>query len=381
MSHLNSRGARLALVAGHMAGMIDIAALPVWVGTLIGGFGFSPAMGGGLATIFLAGVVLSSVLLSPVFHRMPGRWMPTLGFTVAALAFLSLTRLEGFVPFAIAHAIAGFSVGLAISFVHGTMAHTTNPHRIFAMGSLALGVFAVFFLGGAPGLIAKTAPTTLFFLFGGIMAFGALVTGLLFPAASENEDVIADKSAFDRRVWFVILGVMCMALIHAMIFSFAERIGAGRGFDVAQIQAALAISGLVAIAPSILATLLEKRLPPMAVAITGVSLQALVSLTLTRMGGYDIYVACLIAMPFIMLFSHTFVFGHLARIDPTGRANAATPAMIMTGSATGPLLGGILVQSSGFPALGIAAAVIGLISITAFSLSCKGAKPGREAQA
>ena len=37
MSDVNSWGARVALVSGHMAGMIDQPALPVWVGTLIAG--------------------------------------------------------------------------------------------------------------------------------------------------------------------------------------------------------------------------------------------------------------------------------------------------------------------------------------------------------
>ena len=43
MSAVNSGGARIALVTGHMAGMIDQPALPVWVGTLIAGYAFAPA--------------------------------------------------------------------------------------------------------------------------------------------------------------------------------------------------------------------------------------------------------------------------------------------------------------------------------------------------
>jgi hypothetical protein len=50
-----------------------------------------------------------------------------------------------------------------------------------------------------------------------------------------------------------------------------------------------------------------------------------------------------------MIFTHTFAFGLLSRLEGTGRALAATPAMLMVGSAVGPLLGGTLVKFFGYP--------------------------------
>ena len=81
------------------------------------------------------------------------------------------------------------------------------------------------------------------------------------------------------------------------------------------------------------------------------------------------YVIPAVAFPFIMLFGHTFIFGHLARLEPTGRAVAATPAMIMAGSTIAPLLGGALVQTIGYPALGVTALVIDLIAVGFFAAS------------
>lgn len=369
---LDTRGAGIALVIGHMAGMIDIPALPIWVGTLIAGYGMQPAQAGGLATLFLAGVVISSVALSHRFHRMPGRWMPTIGFAVASASFFAMTGLASFGAFAVAHLVAGLANGLAISFVHGTMGRRASPHRIFALGSLALGLLAVVFFGGAPVLIAKFGRETLFVILGAAMAIGAVVTALMFPAASENEDVIADQARFTRKVWFAILGIMCMALNQAMVFSFVERVGVHRGFSPDQIRLALVLSGALAILPAILATVLEKRLPAVGVAVAGAAAQGICALILSHGAGYDLYLAGMVLFPFIMLFTHTFVFGHLARIEPSGRANAATPAMIMTGSATGPLLGGVLVQTAGYNALGLAAGGIAALALVAYTQSRAG---------
>ena len=72
-----------------------------------------------------------------------------------------------------------------------------------------------------------------------------------------------------------------------------------------------------------------------------------------------------------MLFTHTFIFGHLARIEPTGRAVAATPAMIMAGSTIAPLFGGVLVQTIGYPALGVAALLFAVVAVALYAASRK----------
>jgi predicted MFS family arabinose efflux permease len=368
VSQINSWGSKVSLVTGHMAGMIDQPALPIWVGILISGFAFAPAQAGGLATLFLGGVVISSVVLSPFFHRLPGRWMPTLGFGVSALTFYLMIGLTDFAPLAIGHFVAGLSMGLGLSFTHGTMGRTSNPHRIFAMGGLMLGIFAVLFLGGAPVLIAKFGPPTIFKIFAVVMGIACAVTTLLFPSVSTNEDVVEDSAGFTRPVWFVIVGIMLMALVQAMIFSFLERMGADRGLPPEQIRGVLVVTGLIAVTPTMLAALLEKRISPIAVGIGGALLQGLIAVAISCSAGFAPYAAAVV-FPFVMLFTHTFIFGHLARIEPTGRAAAATPAMIMSGSTIAPLLGGLLVQTIGYPALGITALVLDLVALGLYASS------------
>jgi predicted MFS family arabinose efflux permease len=371
MSEINSWGSKVSLVTGHMAGMIDQPALPVWVGILIAGYGFAPAQAGGLATLFLFGIVVSSVVLSPFFHRMPGRWIPAIGFGVSAAAFYAMIGFHDFGPLAIGHFVAGFATGLALSFTHGTMGRMANPHRIFAMGGLMLGIFAVVFLGGSPSAIAKFGPPTIFTLFAIIMAVACVVSIFLFPNASTNEDVVEDTTGFGRRTWLVIFGIMLMALNQAMIFSFLERMGADRGLDREAIQGVLIVTGLIAVTPAALAALLEKRFSAIKVGIGGAVAQGVLALVISCSSGFWPYAVGAAFFPFVMLFTHTFIFGHLARIEPTGRAVAATPAMIMSGSTIAPLFGGVLVQAVGYPALGIAATVFGLFAAGLYAASRK----------
>jgi predicted MFS family arabinose efflux permease len=68
----------------------------------------------------------------------------------------------------------------------------------------------------------------------------------------------------------------------------------------------------------------------------------------------------------VMIFTHTFAFGLLARIDTSGRALAATPAMLMIGAAIGPVLGGTLVQTFGYSSLGVTALILDAVALLCF---------------
>jgi hypothetical protein len=69
----------------------------------------------------------------------------------------------------------------------------------------------------------------------------------------------------------------------------------------------------------------------------------------------------------VVIFTHTFAFGTLATIDKSGRAVAATPVMLMTGAAIGPILAGTLVKAFGYGSLGAVATVIAIVASTCFS--------------
>lgn len=77
----------------------------------------------------------------------------------------------------------------------------------------------------------------------------------------------------------------------------------------------------------------------------------------------------------VMLFTHTFAFGDLARLDVTGRVVAATPAMVIIGSAIGPVLGGTLAKLAGYGAIGAAAAVIVAMALVCFWWMTRITKP------
>jgi predicted MFS family arabinose efflux permease len=359
---------RLPLMVAHCAGMVDLVALPVWVGALIAQYKFTPQQAGGLATLFLIGAVLSSLFFAPRLNRMNARLAVIGGFALAAAAFFAAAWVTDFPTLAALHVFAGASAACGLSFAHGTIARSANPHRLFAIVGMALGVFAIVFLGATLNLIGAFGGRALFAVFSAVMAIAAIVAAISFPAVvAREENLIADVSHLSRAVWFGVAGVSCMALTQAMMFSFIERIGVDRGYGTEAVTSVLIALGFVNLLPAPLAAVLEKKLSAKTVVIAGPICQAVIAVAITFGSGFLAYAIPTVLFAAVMIFTHTFAFGLLSRLDPTARALAGTPAMLMIGAAVGPILGGTLVQSFGYHALGLGAIAISAVAVLLFS--------------
>lgn len=358
---------RIALMVAHCAGMVDLIALPVWVGTLISGYGLDPQQAGGLATLFLVGAVASSLFFAPRFQRFPARKVASAGFAIAALGFAGVTMTQHYAAMAGLHLVAGMAAGTGLSFTHGTIGRSRNPHRLFAIVGLALGAFAILFMGVTPKLIAASGAPMLFYVFAAVMLVAAVASIIAFPGVeAKHQEARSAPGKLSRAVWLGAAGVSCMALVQAMMFSFLERVGAERGYGFEAITGLLIALSFVNLLPAPLAALLEKRVSARAVMVCGPVAQAILALMITQSQSFNIYAAGALFFAAVMIFTHTFAFGLLATLDPTGRAVAATPAMIMIGAAIGPILGGTIVKLAGYPSLGISVVAIAVCAVICF---------------
>lgn len=364
-----SRHGLLALMIAHCAGMIDLVALPVWIGTLVAHYHFNAQQAGMLVSLFLGAAVVASVILAARFDPATARLQAAMGFGFAALLFGLASLTSSLMLLALLHAACGCATGLSLSLTHGTIARNTNPHRGFAQAGIALGVFAIAFLGSAPPIVANLGGAVLFQLFAGVMALGAVACALAFPRPGNIaglQEPVALQS-LPRAVWYGIVGIACMGLVQSMTFSFLERVGSDHGFGQSAVTAVLIALGFVNLLPAPLAALLERRLPARSVMMTGPLVQALLVAVIMSSLRFAPYAIAASVFAAVMIFTHTFAFGLMARLDRSGRAMAATPAMLMTGAAIGPILGGTLVKGGGYASLVPVALVIAVIAVLCFS--------------
>lgn len=368
-----SRGNVAALLAGHCAGMLDLVALPVWMGALIAWYKLDPQQGGMLASLFLGGQVVSSLLLAPRIAGIPARVAVMAGFALAGLSFFGVSVTTSFTQMALLHFSGGLGAGCALSVVHGSMGRSANPHRLFAMAGFALALFGIFMLGAGSKLVQAQGGAALFVLFAIVMAVALCFAAVAFPTVfsqSRNDAMgaAAKPAPLPSRVWFGMVGMGLLALAQACMFSFVERLGADRGYGAQAVTAVLVSAGIVNLTPAPLAGWLQHRLRAESVIMAGPLLHATTVLVLTHAAYFEVYAVLVSLLIALVVFTHTFLFGLLARLDPSGRAVAATPAMLMIGAAIGPVLGGTVVKLAGYPALGLTVAAFGVLSAITFSL-------------
>lgn len=369
-----SRNGTAVLVIGHCAGLMDITTLPIWVGiVLIGQLALDPQSAGFLLTLFLGSVVLSSLYISPKLSRLNRKRIASAAYAVAGIAFATMPAISGsYVLLASAHVVAGLAVGCGLSIVHGTMGGTANPHRTAAMAFTTLSLVSILVMATLPPLVGKIGPNIFFYTMSGIMFTAALAGLLAFPNVART--VQHDRlplAKLPTRVWFGIAGVSLLMVSHSMVFGFIERVGGWHGFSAAQITTVLVISGFVNLVPVALSSFLERHLPASGVVMAGPLIQATAAVAVTQFSGYGVYIVATSVLIAVVTFTHVFAFGVLARLDPSGRVVAATPVMVMAGSATGPLLGGVLALQVGYGSLGWAALALGLSSALCFRLGTR----------
>ncbi len=372
MTRSDSGAGRTALCIAHCVGLLDLTALPLWIAALVQHHRFDPQQAGALVTLFLIGGVLASALLAPRFDRLShGRWIACAGFTVAAVVFYLTASASGFGQMAVLHGIGGLAIGTALSMTHGTVARSAHPHRLYAICGIAQGVFAIAVMATVPALMAKLGPTFVFEVFAAVTLLGSVATALMFPPpnpiAASARAPDGRRAPIPRAVWGGVFGLALMSMAQSMTFAFMERSGADRGFSAAQVGLVLLALGIVNLFASPAAVLLERRLPARGVLLAGPPAQAVLAATLFMSTTYLPYAVAASMFVAVILFVHPFGFGLLARLDPSGRILAATPAMMMTGAALGPVLGGTLVKLHGYPAVGLAACVVATLSTFCFS--------------
>jgi predicted MFS family arabinose efflux permease len=357
----------------HFAGMVDLIALPVWVGALVRHYGFDLEHAGVTVTAFLLGAVAASLAAAPMFSRLPRTACVVAGYGVAALAFLGAAHANSFGALALLHLVAGAAAGTALSVTHGTIGRSANPHKLFAIVGTALGVGAVLFYAAVPPALDVYGGSFLFKVFAGLMAL-ASVAALGFPQVVNRREGQGASGPLPRAAWFAIFAVSCMALNQALTYSMLDRIGIMRGFSQEQVNQLLVVCGLVNLLPAAIAGLLEKRLNPVRVALVAAPLQAVLALTITLSTGYLPYALAAAVYPAVLIFMHTLLFGLIARLDPSGRALASTPAMMMTGSAIGPALAGAVAMRAGFAGEAMLALAVGAAATLFFSLVARRAR-------
>ncbi|MBB4403173.1 MULTISPECIES: MFS transporter [Rhizobium/Agrobacterium group] len=369
---------RVVLLFCNGAGMLDLVILPLWVGGLIRTYSFDPQVAGGLVTLYLAGMVIANVSAGFLFHRLPARPVVTTGFLIAASCFFLMlkTDLGGGYSLALRlgalNLIGGLGAGVALAVAHGTMSLGHNPHRLFAVANLGPCIFAVLFFALTPPMMNTMGVGAVFVNAGAIILIAGVLSLFAFPSIPRNNSPkeVSERATGTPTAILILcfLGLLSMFLANSTILSFVERIGNAEGFESAAIGTGLMIGGIIPLLSPIAAGFLQNHLAATWTVVFGLLAHGAFAIVQSHPANFLVFTLANALITSTTVFTIIFAFGLLAKLDPSGRMNALTASMTMTGSALGPIYGGTIAKYAGFSAVGFGAAALAVIGALCFSV-------------
>lgn len=339
-----------------------------------------------LFAIFIFSAIAPLVLMAaPVLaQQLAKEWMLTPSqvglFFFIELGFMSCATLPGFIwtkkinfkkvamyfsiLFFIGNLLSIFAtsfemllVGRAISALGGgslmivtitSCSVTKNPDRAYSywmLGQVVLGAIALYTF---PKLFTYWGLNTCF-----IFMMGAIV--LAFPLHKYFANYFLEKNVQSnmgtgKRSNLGILSIVATLLFYGAIggvWTFMSSIGENAKIDTNLINSVLAISTVIGISGSFIATFVGGRVNRLYLILVGYGLFFLSLFLLLNHVSKEFLSISILAFKFSWMFSAPFVLATVASLDTSGKLINFTNLVIGGGLAFGPMLAGKLIESTG----------------------------------
>lgn len=351
---LQNRDPRVLLwcvVAAEGAGLIGFDTLPIVLGAIVDRLGLSESQAGLIASLELAGMAGSALMLAPHMSSLPLRALTLLAAGMALLAHGASMLASGFSLLAVSRTAAGVAEGALVAAGNALLATSVDPDRLAARVQILAGLFAAAILAGLPHAVDVAGQGGAF----GVMLLLVLacvpVLGLIPPTA---------RAARPRRTPEITRGGASAVLAAAFLltasegalWAFVERMGVYAGVSAASIGIVLAVTTIVGLLGAAVAAWQGTRFGRSAPIAAGIAVQAASCWALAHATSPHAYLAAIVGYGLSFFFVQPYLVGTAAVLDPRGRVVAAYAGAALVGGAIGPAVGGVLVERFSYPALG-----------------------------
>ena len=344
--------------------------LPVYLGALYNDLGLGESQLGLLATIELLGIAVMATTGVYWSTRWDWRRMVTGGLALIILGnivtYFMLADISYNGLLALRFAI-GMAAGVLTAVMLAYLAAHPDTERasgflISAQTALQVGgIYLVPVLIAAPLLGGIFLGAKGVFLAMAIFAAILLISVRALPrsgGSQESEAVVSDEHGHGLHAAVVLASFVLFFIAQTALWGFLELLGAEAGVPADKTILAITLSTLVAVLGPLVASYFGTRLGQFAPLVTAGVIQ-FVGLAMLMIVEID-FVALLVALS-IFQFGWTmaipYQYGVIADVDPTHRFIVLVSPASALGLAFGPVIAGVLIESSGYTAMYIAVGV------------------------
>ncbi|MFB7970261.1 MFS transporter [Streptomyces rubiginosohelvolus] len=369
-------GAAWPLVAVFTAGYLASYLLPTVVGRLSAHLGLSPAQAGLVGSALLLSSAGAGFALAGRVERLGARTPARAGLILAAVGY-GCAALAGSVPLVVLGVmVGGFGSGTATAVAASGIAARRDPHRTSSLGLLTVSATA--------GVLYLTIPH----LGGGHrlpFAAIALVALLVWPAtarldgartAEETSSPITGRLPHRRSGLVLAGGMLVWSMAQNALWGVSSRIGLDQAglseVTVGAVFAAALGAGLLGVTGAGLLGARLGRAVPIGLGTVVIAASIVLSSSARDLGSFATgEIMWNTVYPVVL----SYLIGLAASLDIRGRWAVLAGSASSVGVACGPLLGSVLSEEAGYPAMGLilgAATLLVAAPVTAVALHTGG---------
>lgn len=343
----------LVFVATRWLSYVSFQALPLIIGALIAAAGLSPTTSGALAGAELLALAVTAQRAARSVNSTNFVLFATVGSGLAAAGQLLTATAGGVTAIAACRVASGVGAGFLAAAANASLSAMPTPERWFSRIGAVGSAVAALLLGGLPVLAAHAGQRSVFVAIGvGMLIALACARALPRPAHIAQPAAQQVSRKLQRADWILLAGVALFSLGQGAIWAFAERLSVAIGVSASSLGLWFLAGSLVGIGGSLAAGWTGSRLGRTRPIVLGVLTGAVGCLLLSRAGSQAAFGSMLLVYFFATQFVFPLLFGLSAVLDTSGMLVTASTNVLLLTSAAAPVVGGALLVSGGFAAVG-----------------------------
>jgi predicted MFS family arabinose efflux permease len=340
--------AEISLAIGSVT---SILGMPIIVGALQDGWGYSAEYAGYVTSIDLAGVLAGSVVTSLMARRIDWRCYVGAALALCAAFNLLCAPFHSVAALCCFRFAAGFASGATYASSLTLLSRNAEPARVFSILILMQVLANAIVLALFPLLNARWGPAAIFVAVAGVLLVSLAVVPLL-PRRDSAASVALPARATQRNRNFAVpllpaLCLMAVALFYVTIgsyWAYAERMGIGFGISTQKVHWLLSAGVLLSAAACLSARAVDHRIGQSSALLLALAMLATTLLIHGMVPTPTMFVVTLAVLQLCWNFIDIFQLGTLAVLDPSGRAAALVPAAQGAALAAGPAAAGFVLR-------------------------------------
>jgi MFS family permease len=346
----DSPAATAVALAGAIVSYFVWLGLPVILGSLVTGLGFTDQQIGWVGSAENLGVLLGATFVSGKARTRRFRRLALIGAAFAVCADVTTLGINSIGAFCIVRLIGGAGSGACYSASIACLSLTRRPTRTFSILMVVMTIANSLEILGLPLVVDRWGVTGVYtFLavsYGLPMVFLGLIPARISSSGRTEEEINTTTSIGKRQsarlAWLCLVGIVLFNIAASSFWAYAERIGVFAGMTTGRISDTLTLCNLLGLAGTVAAYWISQvwgqHRPQLVCLAVMIVAYGMWSVNLTP----RTYVIGVFVFFQIWAIVAVYQLGTLSTIDQSGRYVALVPGAQGVGQSVGPLFAGFL---------------------------------------